>query len=365
MTPEPSFKHSQARRIGVLLVNLGTPDAPTPAAVRRYLKEFLADPRVVEIARPIWWLILNGIILNTRPAKVAKKYAEVWLPEGSPLRVYTERQGSLLRGALKARLQPETVSQLVVEVAMRYGNPSLPAALERLRAQHCDRLLVVPLYPQYASSTTGSTLARVMEILSTYRNMPAVRTVRNFHDDPHYIDAVVRAIEAAWMQQGRPDHLLMSFHGLPRFHLDKGDPYHCECHKTARLVRERLGWPPEKVSVSFQSRFGRAEWLKPYTTETLKDLAKRNFSRLDVCCPGFTADCLETLEEIAVEGREDYQSAGGGEYRYIPLLNDSDAFVHALAMLVQTQVAGWLDAPDTAEQLVERASRARAIGAPS
>lgn len=365
ISTEPVFSHNARLKVGVILSNLGTPDEATPSAVRRYLKEFLWDHRVVEIPRPIWWLILNGIILNTRPTKVATKYAGVWMQEGSPLRVYTERQAAIVKGALATSLPKECANDVVVVSAMRYGNPSLRDALKRLREAHCDRILLVPLYPQYASSTTGSTQARVMELLGDSRNLPAIRTVKHFHDHPLYIKAIADNIEAYWMKHGRPDKLLMSFHGLPKFHLDKGDPYHCECYKTARLVRERLGWPAEKVVVAFQSRFGKAEWLKPYTTQTLTELGRSGLKRLDVCCPGFAADCLETLEEIAEEGAHDFKSAGGGEYHYIPVANDSPAFIQALLALVRENLSGWLP---TAEPLVAddpraREERARALGA--
>jgi protoporphyrin/coproporphyrin ferrochelatase len=364
LSKEPPFAHDSPLKTGVILVNLGTPDEATPSAVRRYLKEFLWDSRVVEIPRPVWWLILNGVILNTRPAKVAKKYAGVWMKEGSPLRVYTERQASIVKGALATALPKAHANDVIVVPAMRYGNPSLPAALEKLRAAHCHRILVLPLYPQYASSTTGSTHARVMELLADWRNMPAVRTVKHFHDHPLYIKAIADNIEAYWVKHGRPDKLLMSFHGLPQFHLDQGDPYHCECYKTARLVRERLGWPAEKVIVSFQSRFGRAEWLRPYTTETLEQLGKAGTQRLDVCCPGFAADCLETLEEIADEGAHDFKAAGGGEYRYIPVANDSAPFIQALLAVVRENLAGWLPVEGAdREDLSARAERAKVLGA--
>jgi protoporphyrin/coproporphyrin ferrochelatase len=364
LTVNPATHAAPHDRTGVLLVNLGTPDAPTASAVRRYLKEFLADRRVVEIPRLIWWMILNLVILNTRPGPVAKKYASVWMPEGSPLRVYTERQASIVKGALATRLPAALAASVVVEPAMRYGNPSLPTALAKLAQAGCSRIVVLPLYPQYASSTTGSTLARVSEIIATWRTVPALRTVARFHDHPAYIKAMTDAIEAYWMRHGRPDHLLMSFHGLPRFHLDKGDPYHCECLKTARLIRERLGWPKDKVSVAFQSRFGRAEWLKPYTTQTLQSLGKQGLGRLDVCCPGFAADCLETLEEIAEEGRHDFQAAGGGDFHYIPVANDQGPFIEALIAVVMDELSGWIKPTPDAQAVAARVALARERGAP-
>ena len=237
-----------------------TPDAPTPDAVRRYLKEFLSDPRVVEMPRALLWLILNGIILNTRPKKSAAKYAKVWLKEGSPLRVYTEKQTALLQGYLSQH----TKAPFVVDYAMRYGNPSIPSVLAKLKAQNCQRILVVPMYPQYAASTTATVCDIVFDELKQMRNMPALRTIRNFHDHPGYIKALANSINDYWMKHGRPEKLLMSFHGLPKGMLDKGDPYHCECQKTARLLAQQLGLKPEQYAVSFQSRLGNAEWLKPY-----------------------------------------------------------------------------------------------------
>jgi len=356
--PEPAHTHGTAEKTGILLVNLGTPDAPTPPAVRAYLKEFLSDPRVVEMPRALWWLILNGIILNTRPKKSAAKYASIWLPEGSPLRVYTEKQTVLLQGYLSQR----TRAPFVVDYAMRYGNPGIPEALRKLKEQNCRRILVVPMYPQYASSTTATVCDIVFDELKQMRNMPALRTIRNFHDHPGYIKALANSINDYWMKHGRPEKLLMSFHGLPEYTLDKGDPYHCECHKTARLLAQELGLKPGQYVVTFQSRFGRHEWLKPYTAATLKELGQQQTKRLDVVCPGFVADCLETLEEIALEGKDEFQHAGGGEYRYIPCLNDRNDWLHALTDLVLDNLHGWLVTPDAAE-LEQSRLRALALGA--
>jgi ferrochelatase len=361
--PEPHCRHDQSRRIGILLINLGTPEAPTSAALRPYLKEFLSDRRVVEIPRAIWWLILNGVILNVRPRKSAEKYASIWTPEGSPLAVHTARQTELLRQALASR----TPAPLVVEYAMRYGQPSVAAGLARLREQACDRLLALPLYPQYAASSAGSALDAVYRVLLKTRNMPELRTVRHFHDHPGYIDALRQSVESYWAEHGRPEVLLMSFHGVPRRSLDLGDPYHCECQKTGRLLAEALGLGKEQYRVTFQSRFGRAEWLKPYTAETLETLGRAKTRRVDVICPGFVADCLETLEEIAMEGKTTFLNAGGGEYRYIPALNERPLWISALADLALTHLAGWL--PESWNMKAEeeeaklRLERARALGA--
>ncbi|MGA7594276.1 MAG: ferrochelatase [Gallionella sp.] len=354
---EPSFAHGTPATTGILLVNLGTPDAPTAKAVRPYLKEFLSDPRVVEIPRPIWWLILNGIILNIRPKKSAAKYASIWTREGSPLRVHTAKQAVLLRGYLGQR----TRAPFVVDYAMSYGSPSIAGVLQKFREQNCRRILVVPMYPQYAASSTATVFDLVFGAMQKMRSMPALRTVRNFHDNPGYIKALASNVNDYWMKNGRPDKLVMSFHGVPQYTQDKGDFYHCECHKTGRLLAQELGLEPGQYTVSFQSRFGRAEWIKPYTTATLVDLGKLKTSRVDVVCPGFVADCLETLEEIAMEGKTDFQRAGGGEYHYIPCLNERDDWIHALADLVMDNLHGWLVEPDAAE--LERGRlRALAMG---
>ena len=341
---EPSYTHGTPEKTGILLVNLGTPDAPTAQAVRPYLKEFLGDPRVVEIPRLVWWLILNGIILNVRPKKSAAKYASVWMKEGSPLRVYTEKQAVLLQGYLSQR----TKAPFAVEYAMRYGKPSIPSALRKLKEQNCQRILIVPMYPQYAASTTATATDIVFRELQQMRNTPAIRTIKHFHDDAGYIKALAANINEYWMKHGRPEKLLMSFHGLPKYTLEKGDPYHCECLKTGRLLAEALGLGKEQYAVTFQSRFGKAEWLQPYTSATLKPWGAEKTKRVDVVCPGFVADCLETLEEIAMEGREEFQHAGGGEYHYIPCLNDRDDWMHALTDLVMDNLQGWLIAPDAA-----------------
>jgi ferrochelatase len=355
---EPSFAHGTPAKTGILLVNLGTPDAPTTKAVRPYLKEFLSDPRVVEIPRPIWWLILNGIILNLRPKRSAAKYASIWTPEGSPLRVHTAKQAMLLRGYLGER----TRAPFVVDYAMSYGSPSIAGVLQKFREQNCRRILVVPMYPQYAASSTATVFDLVFGAMQKMRSMPALRTIRNFHDYPGYIKALANNVNDYWMKNGRPEKLVMSFHGVPQYTLDKGDFYHCECHKTGRLLAQELGLKPEQYTVSFQSRFGKAEWIKPYTTATVVDLGKQKTSRVDVVCPGFVADCLETLEEIAMEGKTDFQRAGGGEYHYIPCLNERNDWMHALADLVMNNLQGWLIEPDAAE-LEQGRLRALAMGA--
>jgi ferrochelatase len=345
----------------VLLINLGTPDAPTAPALRVYLKEFLSDPRVVEIPQIVWWPILNGIILNVRPKKSAVKYESVWMEEGSPLRVYTERQAALVKTELAARGM-----DVDVQYAMRYGNPSIPSVLDRMRAQGLRRLLVLPMYPQYSASTTATAFDVLFHQLTAMRNQPDLRVIRSFHDHKPWIAAIAASIRRHWEHNGRGDMLLFSFHGVPKRSLLKGDPYHCECHKTARLVAESLGLKQDEWRLAFQSRFGKAEWLKPYTSEVIQALPKQGIKKLDVVCPGFTADCLETLEEIAMEGKEEFLHAGGEQYRYIPCLNDEPKGITAFADLVQENLAGWpvtaQSAPDQSGLALQRA-RALELGA--
>ena len=362
LLPEPRFTHGSEEKTAILLINLGTPDAPSPPAVRRYLKEFLSDPRVVEIPRAIWWLILNGIILNIRPRKSAEKYRAIWTQDGSPLRVHAERQAKMLRGFLG-----NAGHNVVVELAMRYGRPAIETALTRLKDEGCKRVLLIPLYPQYSSSTTATALDVAYSWLSKVRNQPEIRTIRSFADDSGYIESLAKSVRKHWMAHGRPTssyRLIMSFHGVPRYTLEKGDPYHCECHKTARLLAESLNIGADQYQITFQSRFGRAEWLTPYTAQTLTELGRTGIQRVDVICPGFTADCLETLEEIAMEGKADFLQAGGKEFRYIPCLNEQEEWIQALAELASTHLQGWptRNQPDAASLAIS-ALRAKALGA--
>ena len=358
--PPAPFAHGTQPKTGLLLTNLGTPDEPTPKALRRYLRQFLSDDRVVEIPRIAWWLILYGIILNVRPRKSAAKYRTIWTTEGSPLRVHTERLSKML----KAYLHERGFDDIEVAFGMRYGNPSIEAGLDHLASRGCDRILVLPLYPQYAASTTASTFDAVSDWARTVRNLPAIDFMRNFHDHPRYIAALAASVrEHCEREGGKPDLLLMSFHGLPQYTLREGDPYHCECLKTGRLLGEALGLAPEAYRVTFQSRFGRAQWLKPYTGETLAQLGSRKLKRLDVICPGFVGDCLETLEEIAMEGRETYQHAGGGAYSYIACLNERDDWLHALVDMVAPHLAALARAAPSAATLTAARGRALALGA--
>ena len=356
---EPNYTHGQQTPTGVLLVNLGTPEAPTAKALRPYLKEFLSDPRVVEIPRAVWWLILNGIILNTRPKKSAEKYAAIWTADGSPLKVHTEKQAKLLKGWLGEKV----ATTFMVEYAMRYGKPSVPDTLARMKAAGCDRILILPAYPQYAASSTATAFDVAYAWLHKTRNQPALRTVKHYHDHPAYIHALATNIRDYWQMHGRPDVLLMSFHGVPRYTLDKGDPYHCECQKTGRLLAGALGLEPGQFRLTFQSRFGRAEWLKPYTDKTLEELGRAGTGRVDVVAPGFTADCLETLEELAMEGRASFMQAGGREFHYIPTLNEHPQWIAALGRIALDNLGGWVsDSWDRdADEQARQTSKARAL----
>ena len=324
-------------RTGILLLQLGTPDAPTPSALRRYLRQFLSDPRVVDTSPPLWWLVLNLIILPRRPRKSAKLYAAIWTPDGSPLAVTTQAQARALEASLARTMGPR---HPCVAVAMRYGSPSTAQALASLAARGCDRFLAFPMYPQYASATTGSSLEEVLRLVAPERVVPPLRVVPPYPDHPAYIQALVASARrhfADWM----PDHIVLSYHGIPKRYADLGDPYPRHCEATTRAFANALGWPTDRLTMSYQSLFGREEWLRPYTDETLKALAGRGFTRLAVFCPGFVADCLETLEEIGATGREQYQHAGGGDYRLIPCLNVDEAWVEGMREIVSQELAGW------------------------
>jgi ferrochelatase len=313
----------------ILLLNLGTPDAPTAPAVKRYLAEFLGDSRVVELPRLLWLPILHGIILRTRPAKSAAKYASIWTAEGSPLKVHTERQAKLLKGLLGERGRTE----LLIDWAMRYGNPSIPDVLDRMLTAGASKILVLPLYPQYAGSTTASTEDAVTTWVKHQQQPPAIRWVREYPTDPGYIGALAASIRAHWGENGRGEKLIMSFHGIPQRSVDRGDPYADQCHATAQALAAALGLANQEWLATFQSRFGAAKWLQPYTQPTLEELARGGLKRVDIVCPGFPADCLETLEEIAMECREAFLHAGGEGFQYIPCLNERPDWIAALADL--------------------------------
>lgn len=335
-TSAPPGADTPPFRTAILWCNLGSPDAPTARAVRPYLAEFLGDRRVVEIPRALWAPILHGIILRTRPAKSAAKYASIWTPEGSPLVVWTRRQALMLQGWLGERGH-----RVVVRDAMRYGAPSITSRLDALQADGIARLLVLPAYPQYSATTTASMIDAVNAWSARQRRMPELRFVNDFHDDPLYIEALACSVERHWQAHGRSPLLLMSFHGIPERNVRLGDPYQAQCLATARLLAARLGLDDAQVRVTFQSRFGRAKWLAPYTEPTLRELGAAGTARVDVICPGFPADCLETLEEIAIEGRTAFLLAGGKAFHYIPCLNDSPEWISALAGIAERHLGGW------------------------
>jgi len=353
------FKHGQAPRVGVLLTNLGTPDAPTKAALQPYLRQFLWDPRVVEVPRLLWWMILHGVILRVRPRRSAEAYATVWTEQGSPLLLHTQAQAA----ALQQRLEARYGEQVIVDFAMRYGQPSIDSKIQGLIDRGVRRLLVLPLYPQYAGPTTGSTFDAIAQDMTTRRWLPELRFISQYHDYPPYISALVSQIKRHWERFGQADRLLFSYHGEPLRYLTDGDPYHCQCHKTSRLVAEALGLSPDRYMTSFQSRFGREEWLQPYTDATLQRLPDEGVRSVQVICPGFAADCLETIEEIGVENRDYFMEAGGERYEYIAALNSEAHHIDALEQLVDANLGGWLALDDDPESLSASRERALSMGA--
>ncbi|NIV75670.1 MAG: ferrochelatase [Gammaproteobacteria bacterium] len=355
---DPDYSHARPGAVGVLVTNLGTPDAPTTAALRRYLAEFLSDPRVVEAPRLLWWLVLHGVILRIRPRRSAEAYRRVWDQEGSPLKRIAERQTA----ALHARLQRSYGDPVHVVLGMRYGEPSLARALETLREANVERLLVLPLYPQYSATSTASTFDALTDVLRRWRRLPELRFVTHYHDHPGYVAALAASIREAWEAEGIPERLLFSFHGIPQRYFRAGDPYFCHCQKTARLVAERLDLPPARWTVAFQSRFGREPWLEPYTDHLLREWGEQGVRRVAVVCPGFSADCLETLEEIAMLNRDVFLAAGGESFHYIPALNERADHMEALAELILERTQDWREGLGE-ESLEGRARRARALGA--
>jgi ferrochelatase len=338
-----TFTHDQSDKIGVLVTNLGTPDAPTKQALKPYLKEFLSDPRVVEVPRLIWWMVLNLVILNIRPKRSAHAYSTVWTERGSPLMFHTQDQTD----AIRQQLESEYGDDIIVEFAMRYGEPSIKGTLDKMLDAGVRKVVVLPLYPQYCASTTGSTFDAVASCFSRRRWMPELRFINEYHNDKNYIDAVASKIEQHWQEKGRADKLIFTYHGIPKRYLLNGDPYHCECYKTSRLVGERLGISKDEYLTTFQSRFGREEWLKPYTDHTLKALPDQGVKSVQLVCPGFSADCLETIEEIGVENRDYFLEAGGDRYEYIPALNADPKHIDALVGIIKNNLQGWKVDRDT------------------
>lgn len=364
-TGQSDFAHGNEPVLGILLTNLGTPAKPTTRALRKYLREFLSDPRVIEVPKAAWWFILNGIILNTRPRKSAKLYAKIWTDEGSPLLRISCKQQQALQTALENRL-PGPVK---VALAMRYGEPSIKNGLEELRQAGARRLLVLPLYPQYSAATNASTFDAVSSVLQHWRWLPDFRFISHYHDEPGYIQALAQRIRAHWDNEGRADRMIFSFHGIPKHYFLAGDPYHCECHATARLLAEELGLQEGQWQVSFQSRFGPREWLQPYTDELLASLPGEGVRSVQVVCPGFSADCLETLEEMNIQNRNIFMQAGGDRFTYVPALNDQPAHIEFLADLVCKHAQGWpeldpeLDQEAAAKERAAAKQRALAMGA--
>jgi len=333
---EQDYEHGSPDKTGILLTNLGTPDEPTAKAVKTYLREFLSDPRVIEIPKFIWQIILRGFILQIRPRRSARTYSTIWTKEGSPLLVIAKKQLELVRKELKS-----TYPNSVVELAMRYGNPSVESALEKLQKQQVRRLLIFPLYPQYCAATTASTFDAVTNVLQKWRWIPELRFINHYYDDRSYIKALSRSIEDFWKKNGRPQKTIFSYHGIPKKYHAKGDPYHCFCLKTTRLVKEYMNLSDEEFITTFQSRFGRAEWLQPYTSQTLMDLPKKGVKDIHIISPGFSADCLETLEELEEENRGYFEKAGGEKYKYIPCLNDNSSHISMMTNLIKKHTQGW------------------------
>lgn len=324
-------------RIGVLITNLGTPDAPEPGSVRRYLKQFLSDPRIVEMPRLLWWLILHGVILNIRPRRSAANYKKIWMAEGSPLLVHTRNLSTGLGEALQRRFG----KTLIVDFAMRYGSPSIESVLQDQLQQGVTKLLVLPLYPQYSCTTSGSTFDAVAADFSQRRSLPELRFLNNYHNHPAYILALANKVRSHWQQYGRADKLIFSYHGEPKRYVDNGDPYWAQCEETSRLVAQALAVEEQQFMTAYQSRFGREEWLRPYLDDTLKSFPGEGIKSVQIICPGFAVDCLETLDEIALENRDHFFQAGGERYEYIPCLNSDDEHIETLVAVISEQISGW------------------------
>ena len=362
---ERGYPHGELPAVGVLLVQLGTPAAPTAKAVRPYLKQFLSDPRVIELSRPFWWLILNLFVLPLRPRASARLYANIWTDEGSPLLVLSRR----LTEAVDRQLRQELGTPVHTVLGMTYGEPSIPSALAELRNRGCRRILIFPLFSHYSSSSTGAAFDAVMKELMTWRWVPEVRTIHQYYDHPALISALAATIRELWSREGQPELLVTSYHGIPKRYFLNGDPYHCQCHKTSRLLAEELSLPENRYLVTFQSLFGREEWLQPYTDETLRALPRSGIKNVDVVCPGFSVDCLETLDEIGRENRHFFLEAGGERYRFIPCLNDRAEHVDLLTALIRDHLCGWVETQQewdpgrAAQAAAETQARAEAMKA--
>ena len=361
MSEKCSHKHGAQEKLGILLVNLGSPDAPTPSAVRRYLAQFLADPRVIEANRFIWWFALHCVILRIRPPRAAKAYQKVWTDDGSPLVHISKLQTQAIQKKLEQRFR----GHVIADLAMTYGNPSIKSGLEGLRKAGARRLLILPLYPQYSATTTAAVFDQVTNVLQSWRWLPDLRMINQYHDHPKYIEALASSIKKQWAAKPRGDILLFSFHGIPQRYIDNGDPYFCHCQKTSRLVAEHLELADNEWKLVFQSRFGREPWLEPYCSITLQELPASGIKNVDIVCPGFAADCLETLEEIQMENKTLFLEAGGEQFNYIPCLNEDPSHIDALSEILTAHMFGWpetMPAWDAGKLAVEAGkSRQRAL----
>ena len=333
---EKDYEHGSKERIGVLITNLGTPDAPNKKELKVYLNQFLSDPRVIELPKILWQIILKLVILQIRPSKSAEAYKQIWTDKGSPLLNIANRQLNKIQSSFSSKNE-----NIVFEVGMRYGNPSIPDALLKLQKKQVRRLLVLPMYPQYCAATTGSTFDEVTNVLQKWRWIPEMRFINQYFEEKNYIEALSNSIKSFWKKTSKPQKIIFSYHGIPKRYLTNGDPYHCFCLKTTRLVKEYMGLSDDEIMTTFQSRFGREEWLKPYTSETLKELPKQGIKNIHIISPGFSSDCLETLEELEEENKEYFMESGGENYHYIPCLNDHDDHIDVFVNLIKKHTQGW------------------------
>ena len=333
---EKDYEHGSKEKIGVLITNLGTPDAPNKKELKVYLNQFLSDPRVIELPKILWQIILKLVILRIRPSKSAEAYKQIWTDKGSPLLDIANRQLNKIQSSFSSKNE-----NIVFEVGMRYGNPSIPDALLKLQKKQVRRLLVLPMYPQYCAATTGSTFDEVTNVLQKWRWIPEMRFINQYFEEKNYIEALSNSIKSFWKKTSKPQKIIFSYHGIPKRYLTNGDPYHCFCLKTTRLVKEQMGLSDDEIMTTFQSRFGREEWLKPYTSETLKELPKQGIKNIHIISPGFSSDCLETLEELEEENKEYFMESGGENYHYIPCLNDHDDHIDVFVNLIKKHTQGW------------------------
>ena len=333
---EKDYEHGSKEKIGVLITNLGTPDAPNKKELKVYLNQFLSDPRVIELPKILWQILLKLVILQIRPSKSAEAYKQIWTDKGSPLLDIANRQLNKIQSSFSSKNE-----NIVFEVGMRYGNPSIPDALLKLQKKQVRRLLVLPMYPQYCAATTGSTFDEVTNVLQKWRWIPEMRFINQYFEEKNYIEALSNSIKSFWKKTSKPQKIIFSYHGIPKRYLTNGDPYHCFCLKTTRLVKENMGLSDDEIMTTFQSRFGREEWLKPYTSETLKELPKQGIKNIHIISPGFSSDCLETLEELEEENKEYFMESGGENYHYIPCLNDHDDHIDVFVNLIKKHTQGW------------------------